>query len=392
MTLRFVIASLLCSLLWLGCHETEDLGFPIPPPTPTTGMPIGISINVAELPAAIQTYIATNFPTQSIAAIFYNEHPPHRYFRWSAPPPGGNHHHGHNGGGGNDDWHDHNGSAHDGGGGNNDDWHNHNDSTYHDYNGSSNETDTLSNHHGACHDDSGSGDSPALPTSGNNGGIYQVVLSDGMTLFFDENGNLVYIETPQGEWWENDHDHDELPIAISDLPDTIINHVAAYYPDHFIVKAEWQPNEQYEIRLNGGIKLYFDADGIALNLENEYGLRVSSISFPDTVQIGQTVLMTGYIVNESIYPFAGNTLRVGYDIEDEMPDSLLALLPYAQPFDSDLTIAPNDSIAFEFPIDIEAALFAPGFDIAIVWPDVPTSINPVFTNNPVMSKSVWVIP
>lgn len=354
-----IVISLFLSLCWIGCNEVSEVDMPSQPTADThMGAGMGMTVDINELPAAIQNYIHIHYPEQNIEAIFFNEHPPYN---------------GHNGGEGNGQHRppNHNGYTYD----NNDGEHGCDDDEYDDDEYDSND----------CHN-------TPPPIGSYDGGIYQVILSDGTTLFFDEGGNLVYIEDTQGEWWEQDQDHDELPIALSDLPDTIITYIETNYPDRFIVKAEWQPNGNYEVRLNGGIKLYFDENGGILNLENEFNLRISSLSFPDSVSIGQTVIMTGYIVNQSLYAFSGNTLRISLAIEDEIPTSLTALPPDAQPFDTDLSIAPSDSIPFTFPINIESALFMPGFDIAVVWPDVPTSINPIFTNNHIESRSVFVLP
>ena len=329
-------------------------------------MPIGEVVYVQDVPAAIQAYINAHFPSQSIAAIYYNEHPP----RPANHRPNGN-------GWGNKGFHANN--------------ENEDDHYTNQYSNDDDDDDGDDNDHtngGSCGNDGTSG----APTPNNDGGIYQVILADGTVLFFDENGNLVYTEGQGGEWWEQDHDHDEIPIAPNELPDTIVNYIATNYPDHFIIKAEIEPDGSYEICLNGGIKLYFDENGIVLGLENEFALRISSINFPDTVAMGQTVAVSGYIVNEGIYPFTGNTLSVVYAIEDETPSSFLSLDPDAQAFDSDLEIAPGDSIPFNFDVDIEATAFAIGYDIAIIWPDVPTVAYPVFTNNPAMSQEIVVLP
>lgn len=349
--------TLLCCLLlslftWIGCDEINNMPTPNNPTQPL----IGTVIDIQEMPNEIQTYITTHFPEQHIVAVFYKEHPPH--------PQNGNRPQNEND---SENQQDHNQPNHDD---------NHHDEPY-------NHDDENNHPTTPCGSDT--------PENTNNG-IYQVHLDNGTTLFFDENGNLVYTEQQGGEWWEHDNDQNEIAIAYDQLPESIILYIENNHPNHFIIKAEIEPDGNYEIRLNNGLKLYFDIDGNIIDQENEFALRLSSINMPDSAAIGQTITVTGYIVNESIYPFSGNTLRIVYAIENEMPSSFIDLSPDAQPFDSDIDIAPNDSIPFGFDIEIEPNSFAIGYDIAIIWPDVITSINPVFTNNPAITRGLIINP
>jgi uncharacterized membrane protein YkoI len=87
---------------------------------------------------------------------------------------------------------------------------------------------------------------------------YEVKLDNGMELKFDGNGNLV----------SSDDNH----IAIADLPQAIIDYVEQNYPDRTIVKAELEyedGQQMYEITLDNEMELYFDLDGNFLFSEED---------------------------------------------------------------------------------------------------------------------------
>ncbi len=91
------------------------------------------------------------------------------------------------------------------------------------------------------------------------GGIeYEIKLDNGMELKFDGSGNFI----------SSDDNH----IPIADLPQAIINYVETNYPDNAIVKAEIEfedGQQMYEIELDNEFELYFDMDGNFLYMEND---------------------------------------------------------------------------------------------------------------------------
>lgn len=206
--------------------------------------------------------------------------------------------------------------------------------------------------------------------------VYKIELSNEVELYFDASGSLLYQEDNQGEWWENDNDND-VEILLSQLPEIITTYLQTNYPDAAILKAEIEESGDYEIRLSNGLKIYFNSSGNFLYIETEYQLSISSLSFPDTVTIGDIVLLNGYILNNAPTPFNGNELEVVFGIEDTPPGDLIIATEDGAENIGVVSIAPQDSIAFSIPIAVTAARFNVGFDIAVVWPDVPTSINPV---------------
>ncbi len=87
--------------------------------------------------------------------------------------------------------------------------------------------------------------------------IYEVHLTGGYELEFDSSGNLLEVE-------QN--------IPLSDLPQAIIDYVNANYPDNFIDEAEFEfenGQQVYKIKLDNDIELYFDLDGNFLFMEED---------------------------------------------------------------------------------------------------------------------------
>lgn len=224
-----------------------------------------------------------------------------------------------------------------------------------------------------------------------NNNTYEVRLNNGTKLYFDAEGEILYQESSEGEWWEDDDDTD-TPINIQWLPETISNYIAEHYPSATVIIAEVETNGDYEIRLNNGVKLYFNALEAFLYEENEFELVFSSLQFPDTVTIGETAVMSGYIVNQSIYPFGVDDIGFVYGVEDEMPANLNAVVADDIINIANTTIPPNDSIPFSVNIPITANRFLPGADITVIWPDVPTSINPIIIGGGRKTIATFVFP
>lgn len=185
-------------------------------------------------------------------------------------------------------------------------------------------------------------------------GVYEIRLIDDTELYFDANGNILYEETSEGEWWEGD-DNDEIAVAPNSLPANISSYIANNYPNTTIIVAEIESNGNYEIRLNNGLKLYFNHLGVFLYEENEFELVLSSLQFPNTVTIGDTATLSGYIINQSIYPFGPDDIDIVYGVEDEEPADPNAVIADDAINLPDNDIAAGDSIPFSITIPITAA-------------------------------------
>lgn len=92
-----------------------------------------------------------------------------------------------------------------------------------------------------------------------NNGNYEIELSDDTELIFDANGKFL----GRADDDAND-DRDDDDIAASDLPQVITDYITANYPDNSIIEAEREDDDGYEVTLNNGVELEFDAEG---NLE-----------------------------------------------------------------------------------------------------------------------------
>ena len=78
---------------------------------------------------------------------------------------------------------------------------------------------------------------------------YEVTLSNGMELDFDENGNLMEIDSQNNQ-----------AIPMSALPSNISSYIQANHANAQVVGWEKQDNEQ-EVELADGTELEFDAQG-----------------------------------------------------------------------------------------------------------------------------------
>lgn len=93
-------------------------------------------------------------------------------------------------------------------------------------------------------------------------GGFEVELDNGLELEFDADGNFVEaeMEDDDDDDGEDDDDGDDK-IAVEDLPVVITDYIAANYPGTTIVEAEREDDGGYEVELDNGIELEFDADG-----------------------------------------------------------------------------------------------------------------------------------
>jgi hypothetical protein len=95
-------------------------------------------------------------------------------------------------------------------------------------------------------------------------GNYEVELSNDIELIFDADGNFL------GRT-DDDDDDDREDIAVSELPQVIRDYIAVNYSDNSIIEAEREDDNTYEVTLNNGLELYFDADGKFLGAEDQNG-------------------------------------------------------------------------------------------------------------------------
>lgn len=100
-------------------------------------------------------------------------------------------------------------------------------------------------------------------------------------------------------------------------------------------------------------------------------LKVRSVEFPDSVNIGESAILKGYVVNSTNEIF-NKQLRLNVDVEDKTPpnimldnevDRIIVL--------NEVNIAPNDSLYFEQRIAIRSNSFSRGtVDLILIWPQM----------------------
>lgn len=99
-----------------------------------------------------------------------------------------------------------------------------------------------------------------------NNGNYEIELSNDITVVFDANGEFL------GRIDDDDNDDsDDEDIAVSDLPQVVRDYIANNYPDQTIIEAEREDDDTFEVTLNNGMELKFDADGKFLSADDHNG-------------------------------------------------------------------------------------------------------------------------
>ncbi len=99
-----------------------------------------------------------------------------------------------------------------------------------------------------------------------NNGNFEVELSNDEELIFDADGNFL------GRAEDDDEDdRDEEDIAVEDLPQAVKDYIAANYPGVAIIEAEREDDGKFEVTLNNGVELHFDAEGNFLEAEDHNG-------------------------------------------------------------------------------------------------------------------------
>ncbi|MGA8853862.1 MAG: PepSY-like domain-containing protein [Christiangramia sp.] len=99
-----------------------------------------------------------------------------------------------------------------------------------------------------------------------NNGNYEIELESDVELIFASNGDFL----GQGED-ENEDEADNEEVDPADLPQNILDYISANYPDNSIIEAEIEDDGEYEITLNNGVELVFDANGNFLSTEDGNG-------------------------------------------------------------------------------------------------------------------------
>ncbi|RMG16179.1 MAG: hypothetical protein D6730_25450, partial [Bacteroidetes bacterium] len=96
---------------------------------------------------------------------------------------------------------------------------------------------------------------------------YKVHLDSGLELYFDADGNFIRADDHNG----NGNDGQEIAVAVSDLPQAIIDYLAANYPNNSISRAHKKFEDGrwvYRIKLDNDLKLFFDLAGNFLWLDD----------------------------------------------------------------------------------------------------------------------------
>ncbi len=99
-----------------------------------------------------------------------------------------------------------------------------------------------------------------------NNGNYEVELSNDVELIFDADGNFLGRAED-----DDDDDRDDEDIAVDDLPQAVRDYIAANYPNNSIIEAEREDDGTYEVTLNNGLEIHFDAQGNFLEADDHNG-------------------------------------------------------------------------------------------------------------------------
>lgn len=101
-----------------------------------------------------------------------------------------------------------------------------------------------------------------------NNGNYEIELENDVELIFDSNGNFLGQAHDENDDEQGDDDEDIDP---ANLPQVILDYISENYPDNTIIEAEIEEDGSFEVTLNNGVELEFDADGTFLTAEDGNG-------------------------------------------------------------------------------------------------------------------------
>lgn len=126
-------------------------------------------------------------------------------------------------------------------------------------------------------------------------GEYIVVMDRHLYLIFDNEGNFVE------EYSEREHRGDRDPIDVSDLPQSVLDYLAANHPDAEIKKAFTNEDGEFIVKLDNRMVVIFDANGVFVDeFEKERrrhrGRFLEEWSRIDSSELPQAVL--DYIASE----------------------------------------------------------------------------------------------
>ncbi|TRO65255.1 PepSY-like domain-containing protein [Christiangramia sabulilitoris] len=100
-----------------------------------------------------------------------------------------------------------------------------------------------------------------------NNGNYEIELENDVELIFDANGNFLGRAEDENE----DDDEDDEDIDPANLPQNVLDYISENYPDNTIIEAEIEDDGGYEVTLNNGVELEFDAAGNFQSAEDGNG-------------------------------------------------------------------------------------------------------------------------
>lgn len=102
-----------------------------------------------------------------------------------------------------------------------------------------------------------------------NNGNYEIELENNVELIFDSNGNFLGQARDENDDEQGDDEDEDIDPA--NLPQVILDYISENYPDNTIIEAEIEEDGSFEVTLNNGVELEFDADGTLQNTEDGNG-------------------------------------------------------------------------------------------------------------------------
>lgn len=103
-----------------------------------------------------------------------------------------------------------------------------------------------------------------------NNGNYEVTLNNGVEVYFDSAGAFLNTDNGEngGEGQNGDQHEDGTVIDAATLPQLVKDYLSTAYPDATIVEARSMADGGFEVELNTGIEVIFDANGSFVKTEN----------------------------------------------------------------------------------------------------------------------------
>jgi len=98
-----------------------------------------------------------------------------------------------------------------------------------------------------------------------NNGNYEIELDDSTVLIFDGNGTFLGVGVDEDDNNGNDNDDenedDDQVIDPATLPQIALDYISTNYPNETVMQAKVESDGSYEVTLNTGLELHFDANG-----------------------------------------------------------------------------------------------------------------------------------